>query len=111
MKILNILPAYTTPLQRIGLYLYIGSIITMFFIERESLYYGIRFSKLFATLFVFITGITLFSFDTDVNKSELISTETGIVMVAIGITIMIAPLIVVIVIETIKDKKKRKKNF
>lgn len=38
MKILNIFPAYTTPLQTIGLGLYIYSIIAMFFKEKELLF-------------------------------------------------------------------------
>lgn len=55
-------------------------------------------------MFVFIMGITIFSFDSDVNKAELIRN----VMAVIGIAIMMIPLIVGAVIETIKDKKKGK---
>ena len=95
----------TTPLQTIGLGLYIYSIIAMFFIEKELLYSEFELSKLGAPMFWFIMGITIFSFDSDANKAELIS----IVMAVIGIVMM--PLIVGAVIETIQDKKKGKKNF
>jgi len=105
MKILNIFPAYTTPLQTIGLGIYIYSIIAMFFKEKELLYSEFELSKLGAPMFWFITGITIFSFDSDANKAELIS----IVMAVIGIVIMMMPLIVGAVIETIQDKKKKSK--
>ena len=107
MKILNILPAYITPLQTIGLGLYIYSIIAMFFKEKELLYSEFELSKLGAPMFWFIMGITIFSFDSDANKAELIS----IIMAVIGIVIMLMPLIVGAVIETIQDKKKKSKNF
>ena len=107
MKILNIFPAYTTPLQTIGLGLYIYSIIAMFFKEKELLYSEFELSKLGTPMFWFIMGITIFSFDSDANKAELVS----IVMAVIGIVIMMMPLIVGAVIETIQDKKKKSKSF
>ena len=106
MKILNIFPAYTTPLQTIGLGLYIYSIIAMFFKEKELLYSEFELSKLGTPMFWFVMGITIFSFDSDTNKAELIS----ILMAVIGIVIMMIPLIVGAVIETIQDKKKGSKK-
>lgn len=104
MKILNILTAHITPLQNFGLALYIGSIMAMFFIERE-LY--ISLSKIYGTMFVFIMGITIFSLD--MNKAD-INIKTATVMAVIGIAAMMTPLIIEAVIEKIKDKKKDKKK-
>lgn len=106
MKILNIFPVYTTPLQTFGLGLYIYSIIAMFFKEKELLYSEFELSKLGAPMFWFIMGITIFSFDSDANKAEQIS----IIMAVIGIVIMMIPLIVGAVIGTIQDKKKKRKK-
>ena len=100
MKILNILTAHITPLQNFGLALYIGSIMAMFFIERE-LY--ISLSKIYGTMFVFIMGITIFSLD--MNKAD-INMKTAIIMTVIGIVAMITPLAVEVLIEKIKDRKK-----
>ena len=100
MNILNILTAHITPLQNFGLALYIGSIIAMFFIERE-LY--ISLSKIYGTMFVFMMGITIFSLD--MNKAD-INMKTATVMAVIGIVAMIAPLAVKVLIEKIKDRKK-----
>jgi len=100
MKILNILTAHITPLQNFGLALYIGSIMAMFFIERE-LY--ISLSKIYGTMFVFIMGITIFSLD--MNKAD-INIKTATVMAVIGLAAMITPLAIGALIEKIKDKKK-----
>lgn len=99
-NILNVLTAHITSLQSFGLNLYIGSIIAMFFIERE-LY--ISLSKIYGTMFVFMMGITIFSLD--MNKAD-INMKTATVMAVIGIAAMMTPLIVEAVIEKIKDKKK-----
>ena len=100
MKILNILTAHITPLQNFGLALYIGSIMAMIFIERE-LY--ISLSKIYGAMFVFMMGITIFSFDMD--KAD-INIKTAIIMTVIGIVAMITPLAVEVLIEKIKDRKK-----
>lgn len=102
MNILNILTAHITPLQSFGLSLYIGSIMAMFFIERE-LY--ISLSKICGAMFVFMMGITIFSLD--MNKAD-INMKTATVMAVIGLAAMMTPLIVEAVIEKIKDKKKDK---
>ena len=104
MNILNTLTAHITPLQTFGLNLYIGSIMAMFFIERE-LY--ISLSKIYGTMFVFMMGITIFSLD--MNKAN-INIKTATVMAVIGIAAMMTPLIIEAVIEKIKDKKKDKKK-
>lgn len=104
MKILHILTAHITPLQTFGLNLYIGSIIAMFFIERE-LY--ISLSKIYGAMFVFMAGITIFSLD--MNKAD-INMKTAIIMTVIGVTAMMTPLIIEAVIEKIKNKKKDKKK-
>ena len=100
MNILNILTSHTTPLQTFGLSLYIGGIMAMIFIERE-LY--ISLSKIYGAMFVFMMGITIFSFDMD--KAD-INMKTAIIMTVIGIVAMITPLAVEIIIEKIKDRKK-----
>ena len=100
MNILNILTSHTTPLQTFGLSLYIGGIIAMIFIERE-LY--ISLSKIYGAMFVFMMGITIFSFDMD--KAD-INMKTAIIMTVIGIVAMITPLAVEVLIEKIKDRKK-----
>lgn len=100
MNILNTLTSHTTPLQNFGLALYIGSIMAMFFIERE-LY--ISLSKIYGTMFVFIMGITIFSLD--MNKAD-INIKTATVMAVIGLAAMITPLAIGALIEKIKDKKK-----
>lgn len=100
MNILNILTSHITPLQTFGLNLYIGAIIAMLFIERE-LY--ISLSKIYGAMFVFIMGITIFSFDMD--KAD-INMKTAIIMTVIGVTVMITPLAVEVLIEKIKDRKK-----
>lgn len=100
MNILNILTSHTTPLQTFGLSLYIGGIMAMIFIERE-LY--ISLSKIYGAMFVFMMGITIFSFDMD--KAD-INMKTAIIMTVIGIVAMITPLAVEILIEKIKDRKK-----
>lgn len=104
MNILNILTSHTTPLQTFGLSLYIGGIMAMIFIERE-LY--ISLSKIYGAMFVFMMGITIFSFDMD--KAD-INMKTATVMAVIGIAAMMTPLIIEAVIEKIKDKKKDKKK-
>ena len=104
MKILHILTAHITPLQTFGLNLYIGSIIAMFFIEREVY---ISLSKIYGAMMVFIIGITIFSFDMDKANTNM---KTATAMTVIGITAMMTPLIVGAVIEKIKDKKKDKKK-
>lgn len=100
MNILNILTSHTTPLQTFGLSLYIGGIMAMIFIERE-LY--ISLSKIYGAMFVFMMGITIFSFDMD--KAD-INMKTAIIMTVIGIVAMITPLAVEVLIEKIKDRKK-----
>lgn len=100
MNILNILTSHTTPLQTFGLSLYIGGIMAMIFIERE-LY--ISLSKIYGAMFVFMMGITIFSFDMD--KAD-INMKTAIIMTVIGIVAMITPLAVEILIEKIKNRKK-----
>ena len=100
MNILNILTSHTTPLQTFGLSLYIGGIMAMIFIERE-LY--ISFSKIYGAMFVFMMGITIFSFDRD--KAD-INMKTVTIMTVIGIVAMITPLAVEVLIEKIKDRKK-----
>ena len=100
MNILNILTSHITPLQSFGLSLYIGSIMAMLFIERE-LY--ISLSKICGAMFVFMMGITIFSFD--MHKAD-INMKTATVMTVIGIVAMIAPLAIGALIEKIKDKKK-----
>ena len=100
MNILNTLTSHTTPLQTFGLSLYIGGIMAMIFIERE-LY--ISLSKIYGAMFVFMMGITIFSFDMD--KAD-INMKTAIIMTVIGIVAMITPLAVEVLIEKIKDRKK-----
>jgi predicted tellurium resistance membrane protein TerC len=100
MNILNILTSHTTPLQTFGLSLYIGGIMAMIFIERE-LY--ISLSKIYGAMFVFMIGITIFSFDMD--KAD-INMKTAIIMTVIGIVAMITPLAVEVLIKKIKDRKK-----
>lgn len=100
MNILNILTSHTTPLQTFGLSLYIGGIMAMIFIERE-LY--ISLSKIYGAMFVFMMGITIFSFDR--NKAD-INMKTVTIMTVIGIVAMITPLAVEVLIEKIKDRKK-----
>lgn len=72
----------------------------MIFIERE-LY--ISLSKIYGAMFVFMMGITIFSFDMD--KAD-INMKTAIIMTVIGIVAMITPLAVEVLIEKIKDRKK-----
>lgn len=105
MKILSILTAHTTPLQKFGLALYIGSIMAMLFIERKALYYEINLSQIWAAMIAFMMGITIFSFDMD--KAN-INMKTATVMTVIGLAAMMTPLIAEAVIEKIKDKKKDK---
>lgn len=100
MNILNILTSHITPLQSFGLALYIGSIMAMLFIERE-LY--ISLSKIYGAMFVFMMGITIFSFDRD--KAD-INMKTVTIMTVIGIVAMITPLAIEVLIEKIKDRKK-----
>lgn len=100
MNILNIFTSHTTPLQTFGLSLYIGGIMAMIFIERE-LY--ISFSKIYGAMFVFMMGITIFSFDRD--KAD-INMKTVTIMTVIGIVAMITPLAIEVLIEKIKDRKK-----
>ena len=100
MNILTPLTSHTTPLQTFGLSLYIGGIMAMIFIERE-LY--ISLSKIYGAMFVFMMGITIFSFDMD--KAD-INMKTAIIMTVIGIVAMITPLAVEVLIEKIKDRKK-----
>lgn len=100
MNILNILTSHITPLQSFGLSLYIGSIMATLFIERE-LY--ISLSKIYWTMFAFMAGITIFSLD--MNKAD-INMKTATIMAVIGIVAMITPLVIEVIIEKIKDRKK-----
>ena len=104
MKILHILTAHITPLQTFGLNLYIGSIIAMFFIEREVY---ISLSKIYGAMMVFIIGITIFSLD--MNKAD-INMKTATVMAVIGIAAMMTPLIVEAVIEKITSEIQGRKS-
>ena len=99
-NILNVLTAHITSLQSFGLSLYIGSIMAMLFIERE-LY--ISLSKIYWTIFAFMAGITIFSLD--MNKAD-INMKTAIIMTVIGVTVMITTLVIAVIIEKIKDRKK-----
>lgn len=100
MNILNIFTSHTTPLQTFGLSLYIGGIMAMIFIERE-LY--ISLSKIYGAMTAFMAGITILSLD--MNKAD-INMKTAIILTVIGVTAMITPLVIAVIIEKIKDRKK-----